>query len=103
MNIGKAIKDRRKELKLSQGFIAKEVNISQTYMSQIENGHGNPTIKVIQRISIELSISPAYLLFKSMNLDIDVNYTEKIDMIRDILYSIDKGIVNKYVCTSTKL
>jgi len=54
--VRKRIKDIRLEKKLSQGDIAKILGIHSTYISQIERGVRNPTIKNIEKIAKALDI-----------------------------------------------
>lgn len=49
MNIGQALKKIRKDTTFSQMDWAGKVGISQTYMSQIENGIKTPSLEVIQQ------------------------------------------------------
>lgn len=48
--IGQDIKLIRKARKKTQKAIAKEVGISKTYMSKIENGRQSPSLDVLYRI-----------------------------------------------------
>lgn len=50
MNIGTAIKKIRLEKKLSQGELAKAIEISQTSLSQIEKGLKRPSSKTLDKI-----------------------------------------------------
>ena len=55
MNIGIVIRNIRKERapKLNQSEFAKLIGISQTYLSQIENGAKTPNISVLEALSKE--------------------------------------------------
>ena len=61
MNIGDNIKKIRKERKISQIELAKKMKISQSYLSDIENGRKNLSINTIERIAEKLGVSIAYL------------------------------------------
>jgi len=50
MNLGQAVKEIRKHQGLSQEELAKEANITQTALSQIENGR-RPSVETLSRIS----------------------------------------------------
>lgn len=61
MNIGKAIRLIRSKVGLSQGQLAEQIQISQTALSQIENG-GTPSPATIKKICFALAI-PEPLLY----------------------------------------
>lgn len=58
--IGEAISNRRKALNISQGELCKKVGVSQTYLSQIENGKKFPVIpmllKILGEVEMELNV-----------------------------------------------
>ena len=49
--IGEQIKQRRKELKITQSSLAELANVSLNTLSRIESGKANPTIDVIAKIA----------------------------------------------------
>jgi len=69
MNVGVTIKSLRKEKGIRQVDFAKECEISQTYLSQIENDERNPTLDVLERISKALEIPYPVLSFLSLTID----------------------------------
>ncbi len=52
---------KRVEKNLSQGYMAKQLNITQGYYSKIENGKNELTLKKIFEIADILKIEPAEL------------------------------------------
>ena len=60
--IGKNIRCFRKKLGLSQIDLAVAVGIDRSYLSEIENGHRNFTIMLLQNIATALSVSLEDLL-----------------------------------------
>lgn len=64
MNIGSAIKSVRKQEGISQYELAEKCNISQTSLSQIENGVKRPSAKTMKKICDVLNVpeSVLYLL-----------------------------------------
>ena len=59
-NISKKFGQRAKAIRLkqglSQGDIAKRLNVHRSYISSIERGIRNPSLKVIQRIAKALEV-----------------------------------------------
>ena len=62
MNVGEAIKDLRARRKFSQKELAKELGITQGYLSLIERGDREPSLDLIKKISGSLRI-PQQLIF----------------------------------------
>ena len=60
--IGKNIRSFRKKSALSQIDLAVAVGIDRSYLSEIENGHRNFTIMLLQNIATALSVSLEDLL-----------------------------------------
>lgn len=72
--IGQRIKDRRKELGITQAQIKEKAGISTGNLSEIENGHVLPSSIALINLSKILKCSADYILFgNSSNLD---NYSE---------------------------
>lgn len=61
MSIGKTLKEIRKQRNLTQAALAQEINISRSYLSDIENGNKNPSIKTIENLAQKLNVSVNYL------------------------------------------
>lgn len=62
MGIGENLKMYRKAHKMSQKDLAYKLNISKSYMSELESGKRNPSIETVQKIAEKLNISTLYLL-----------------------------------------
>jgi transcriptional regulator with XRE-family HTH domain len=60
--IGEQIVQERKKRKISQDKLALIADIDRTYLSRIEKGVGNPSIKVLHKISKNLGIKIVRLL-----------------------------------------
>lgn len=61
MSIGDNIKQIRKEKKLTQQRLAKEIGISRSYLSDVENNRYNPSSKTIESLSGKLGVTMLYL------------------------------------------
>ena len=64
--LGERLRDIRKSKNLTLQNLAKKVDLSIGYLSQIERGHLNPTIDTLRKISDALDISP-YMLLEAKN------------------------------------
>ena len=56
INIGPRLKQRRKEMRIKQTEMAKELGVSQTYLSNIEGGRTNCSITLFVDIIDELKM-----------------------------------------------
>lgn len=54
--LGKRIAYLRKQRKMSSFTLALEANINKNYLSDLENGKRNPSLKVLRKIAIALDI-----------------------------------------------
>jgi transcriptional regulator with XRE-family HTH domain len=63
--LGKAVKARREELGLTQEELASEAGLHQRWISNIERGWRNPSLRSLQRLARGLSIQPSDLLARS--------------------------------------
>jgi transcriptional regulator with XRE-family HTH domain len=59
---GRNVRRLRRERGLSQEALADEVELAVTYVGQIERGLRNPTLDVVERFALALSIDPIALL-----------------------------------------
>ena len=60
--LGKNMKRIRAKKKMSQGDIARALEVDRGYISNIENGKKNPTLATIAKIAEALKVSPNELL-----------------------------------------
>ena len=65
MTFGQKIEYRRKELGYTQEELAQKVHTTQPYISRLERGHFNPSMRMIVKIETALRISTDYLLFEN--------------------------------------
>ncbi len=59
---GAAVRIRREELRLSQEALGYKAKVHRTYVSDIERGARNPTVKVIWKLADALETQPSVLL-----------------------------------------
>lgn len=59
---GKAVRERREQVGLTQEKLAEEADIDLTYVGGIERGKRNPSFFVILRIARSLGTTPAALI-----------------------------------------
>lgn len=62
MSLGQQIKNIRQEQNLSQKQLAQLVQISPSYLCDVEKGRCNCSIRVLKRISLVLNVEIAELL-----------------------------------------
>lgn len=60
--LGKNMKRIRAKKKMSQGDIARSLEVDRGYISNIENGKKNPTLATIQKLANALGVSADELL-----------------------------------------
>lgn len=62
VQFGMRVKYLRQQRKMSQEDLALEINISKNYLSDVECGRRNPTLKVMNKIAKGLKVDLATLL-----------------------------------------
>lgn len=60
--LGQNLKKIRTQKKMSQGDIARTLNVDRGYISNIENGKKNPTLTTIDKLARVLGVSADELL-----------------------------------------
>lgn len=90
MLVGNAIKTIRKQKKIQQQELSKICNISQTYLSQIENNKKQPNLNILELIGDKLGIPIPVILFLSLTSD-DVPEHKK-DLFRFMSPTVEKFI-----------
>ena len=59
---GKAVREIRLRKELSQGDVAERLNVHRSYVSGIERGIRNPSLKVIERFAKALGVKAKNLI-----------------------------------------
>ena len=89
MEIGQAVKKIRKSQpkEYGQAEFAKKIGISQTYLSQIENGHKDPSTEVLNKIA-KVFKTPLPIMFWMGIEESDVR-PDRLDIFRKLKPTID--------------
>lgn len=93
MNIGKVIKDIRKQKKQTQTEFAQLCEITQTYLSQIESNTKEPNLSTLKKISVNLDIPLPILFFMSLNED-DISPEKRAAF--EIINPSVKSLINEF-------
>lgn len=113
--IGYAVKRLRLKKKKTVEDAAKEIGISQSYLSRIENNTQTPSVKVINQIADYFDVHSSYLFFDEESINsftenenellsnkhISINDLEKLNLVHDNGSKITKEEI-KYVIDRLK-
>lgn len=66
INLGQRIREERQKLNLTQEKLSETINVTTTYIGQIERGERRPTLDTLIKISNALGVSIDYLLQESI-------------------------------------
>ncbi|GLO64741.1 hypothetical protein MACH08_05250 [Oceanobacillus kimchii] len=88
--VGFRMREKRKELKLTQVDFAKEANISTNYYASLEQGKNSPSLEVLQRIAKALDVSVLYLLNDRID-DMEDRVEKEASRLKDLFKSIPKN------------
>ena len=74
--IGKSLKELRKDRGYKQEWVASQTGISQTHVSQIENGNRKPPIDILERFALFYGINSIEKIITNAFRDGKENYTK---------------------------
>lgn len=95
MNIGYAIKSIRRQLGITQYDLADKCGISQTSLSQIENGIKRPSNRTIKKICQVLDLPESVIYIIGMqDTDVPVSRKDVYDMIFPSIRNLALQIVS---------
>jgi XRE family transcriptional regulator, regulator of sulfur utilization len=89
MEIGNTIKKLRKKKNIQQNELAEKSGISQTYLSQIENGSRSATIDTLEKICLALDIPLPIMSFLSLDINtVNPNKQEAFSRIKPAIQAM---------------
>lgn len=101
MKLGQVLTKLRKETIYTQGEVADKINISRTYLSQIEKNRRIPTIEMIEKLAKFYKVPLFYIfyfsheekdLLKNNNLQVYRRLKPTIDDLIDIVFFEKKDV-----------
>lgn len=81
VEIGKRIKNKRKELLLTQEKLSEKLEVSPSYVSEIERGTSIASLETISKISQVLDLSLDYLIYGINANNSSSTFTEFLKLI----------------------
>jgi len=88
-NVGNKIRERRNFLKVTQENLANAINVSASFISDIENGRRKMSLETMIKISIALKTSLDYFVLDNVK-DVKLKNKIKFDELKSILGSVDE-------------
>ncbi|EGQ1765558.1 helix-turn-helix transcriptional regulator [Staphylococcus pseudintermedius] len=102
MNIGDNIKKIRKEKNITQSQLARSLEISQSYLSDLENNRKNLGIKTIEKIAKKLNVSVAYLTSGNKMLG-DLTDDEINEQFSELRFKLNRDNANREINLKSNL
>lgn len=100
IDVGKRLKDLRRQLDISQKDFAAQLDISSSYLSEIESGKTKPGYNFLRLIAKTFRINPSWILLEEGDIFLDnedgPNISEKdfgdaTDRVKELLYYMKKS------------
>lgn len=88
-NVGNKIRERRNFLKVTQENLANDINVSASFISDIENGRRKMSLETMIKISISLKTSLDYFVLDNVK-DVKLKNNIKFDELKNILGTVDE-------------
>ena len=88
-NVGNKIRERRNFLKVTQENLANDINVSASFISDIENGRRKMSLETMIKISIALKTSLDYFVLYNVK-DGKLKNNIKYDELKNILETVDE-------------
>lgn len=98
IEIGARIRSRRKELRLKQNELAEMAELSNNYLSNIENGHSIPSLEAIVRLCAALNTTPDYILLGCIRQNnVSLNIIDNLKLCSEKSLGIISDIILSFV------
>jgi XRE family transcriptional regulator, regulator of sulfur utilization len=95
MDLGTTIKKYRNKKGINQKTFAKKCEISQAFLSQIENNKKDPTLSILKSISKCLDIPLPLLFFLSLEpKDIKASKRQAFELVEKPIKSLIEQVIN---------
>ena len=88
-DVGNKIRERRNFLKVTQENLSNDINVSASFISDIENGRRKMSLETMIKISIALKTSLDYFVLDNVK-DIKTKNNIKFDELKNILETVDE-------------
>lgn len=88
-NVGNKIRERRNFLRVTQENLANDINVSASFISDIENGRRKMSLETMIKISIALKTSLDYFILDNVK-DVKLKNNIKYDELKNILGTVDE-------------
>ena len=100
MDIGLRLKSLRQKLQVQQKDMAAAMKVASSYLSEIENGKGNPGPEFFVRLASLYNINMNYLFLGKGDMLIDAQTKEKkpvdldgfVETVEDVTWLLDKSV-----------
>jgi transcriptional regulator with XRE-family HTH domain len=103
VNIGKGIKFVRVASGLRQGEMAKRLDISQNYLSLLENNKAEPSITLLKKISKNFGVPASFLFWEdAMPVEETPEATEKYKRIRSLVHELQQLRISRQIQEATE-
>ena len=87
--IGDKIRERRMFLKMTQEKLANDIDVSASFISDIENGRRKMSLETMIKISIVLKTSLDYFILDNIH-SVKIKNEIKIEQLKNVLQPIDE-------------
>jgi len=71
-NLGEALRQLREAKGLGIKTVGRELDVSYSYLSKVENGHKSPSTELVQKLAQLYSVDPEEMLAKVAELPADI-------------------------------